>query len=83
MSRCDADAWTAMYKEAMTLSEEVLEVFPDDEAAVANARAAKNSLAFRSKGMAQAVPMVSPLRCRKASTCCILYLRLQSCTRAV
>jgi hypothetical protein len=61
-----------MYKEAMTLSEEVLEVFPGDEAAIANAKAAKNSLTFRSKGMAQAVPMVSPLLCRNASTRCVL-----------
>lgn len=48
-----------MYKEAQALSEEVLEVYPDDDAAKANAKAAKNSLSFRSKGMAQAVPMVA------------------------
>lgn len=47
-----------MYKEAMSHSNEVLKVYPDDDAAIANARAAKNSLAFRSKGMAQAVPEV-------------------------
>jgi len=52
----DANVWTAMYKEAMSHSAEVLKVYPDDDAAIANAKAAKNSLAFRSKGMAQAVP---------------------------
>ena len=48
-----------MYKEAEKLSKEVLEVFPGDDAAAANAKAARNSINFRSKGMAQAVPEVS------------------------
>jgi len=45
-----------MYKEAASLSQEVLDVYPDDEAAKANLKAAKNSLAFRSKGTDQAIP---------------------------
>ena len=53
-----ADAWTAMYREAEALSLEVLKVYPDDDAAMANAKAARNSLNFRSKGMAQAMPEV-------------------------
>ena len=48
-----------MYREAQTLSEEVLKVLPGDDAAQANARAARNSLQFRSKGLDQAFPEVS------------------------
>lgn len=48
-----------MYKEAETLSSEVLKAYPNDDAALANMKAAKNSLSFRSKGMAQAMPEVS------------------------
>ena len=47
-----------MYKEAASLSQEVLDVYPDDEAAKANLKAAKNSLAFRSKGTDQAIPVL-------------------------
>jgi hypothetical protein len=54
-----ADLWTAMYKEAQQLSTEVLKAYPTDDAALANLKAAKNSLSFRSKGMAQAMPEVS------------------------
>jgi len=51
-----------MYKEAMSLSDEVLKAYPNDDAAKSNFKAAKNSLAFRSKGMAQAVPEVKPIQ---------------------
>ena len=45
----EVSEWTAMYTEAQTLSRQVLAVFPDDEAAKANLKAAKNSLEMRSR----------------------------------
>jgi hypothetical protein len=41
--------WTAMYKEAQTLSRQVLAVFPDNDEAQANLRAATNSLKMRTQ----------------------------------
>ena len=45
----EVSEWTAMYTEAQTLSRQVLAVFPDDEAAKANLKAATNSLEMRSR----------------------------------
>lgn len=57
--RCAPDTWTAMYLEAEKLSEEVLEVYPRDEAAQSNAVAARNSMTLRSHGVGRVVPEVT------------------------
>ena len=72
---CAPDTWMAMYREAEKLSEEVLKVYPRDEAAKANAMAARNSMKFRSNGMAQAMPEVS---CPLSSSCFSGYMHHMS-----
>jgi hypothetical protein len=49
----------AMYLEAEKLSQEVLEVYPRDEAAQSNAAAARNSIKLRSHAMGRVVPEVT------------------------
>ena len=56
---CAPDTWTAMYLEAEKLSEEVLEVYPRDEAAQSNALAARNSMTLRSHSVGRVVPEVT------------------------
>ena len=48
-----------MYLEAEKLSQEVLEVYPRDEAAQSNAAAARNSIKLRSHAMGRVVPEVT------------------------
>jgi hypothetical protein len=43
----EVSQWTAMYKEAQLLSRQVLAIFPDNDSAQANLKAATNSLKFR------------------------------------
>jgi hypothetical protein len=57
--RCAPDTWTAMYLEAEKLSQEVLEVYPRDEAAQSNAVAARNSMTLRSHGVGRVAPEVT------------------------
>jgi hypothetical protein len=71
-----------MYKEAQTLSEEVLELYPDDEAAKANAKAAKNSLAFRSKAAGMAIPVLLLVTWSTNPSPDIAALALPPCLRA-
>ena len=52
----DPNAWSAMYREAEKLSLEVLKVFPNDDAARSNAKAARSSLQLRAKQSQQAFP---------------------------
>ena len=53
-----------MYLEAEKLSEEVLEVYPRDEAAQSNAAAARNSMTLRSHSVGRVVPEVRSRRLR-------------------
>jgi hypothetical protein len=72
---CTPDTWMAMYREAETLSEEVLKVYPRDEAAEANAKAARNSMKFRSTGLFEEKPEVS---CPLSSSCFSGYMHHMS-----
>ena len=57
----DPSAWSAMYREAEKLSLEVLKLFPNDDAARSNAKAARSSLQLRAKQSQQAFPeMTAP-----------------------